>query len=713
MFSGAAVSDDQPTDSNRSQVMESTTETDRLLSRNHLSTLIVDNYYPYTFMNDQGHADGFCVDLVRAVVQVVGLEIDIQAGTWDQARAALETGKIDLLPMMAYSEERARVFDFSAPHTISFDAVFVVKGRHRIQSLIDLADKTIIVMKNDAAHDYLISRGITLPEKLVLTDSLPEALRLLDLGKGEAALMPKLVGLLHMKHMGLVNLDPSPVVVDNYQRRFSFAVKKGDKLLLHRLSEGLSIVKAAGTLDQIHQKWFALVEPAPIALQPVLKYILSVFAALMLIAVIFIVWSLSLRKQVALRTKKLEQEITEHLEAKDKLIETMQRLELATASGKLGVWDWNIQDNTLQWNEQMFEIYGITRDTFPGCFEAWKNSLLPDDLEMAMEASRAAVHGENDYNTEFRIVHPDGRIKVIKAHAMIIRDHTGSPLKMIGINRDITEHKQIEGELLRLNETLEYRVALEVTKNIRHELLLIQQSRLAAMGEMIGNIAHQWRQPLNALGLILFNIKDAYQFNTLDATYLDQAVSDGSRLVRKMSTTISDFSNFFRPDKEIIAFSALAQIRESVALVESSFQNSQISIHIDAPHDLNLLGFPNEFSQVLLNLLSNAKESILAHHRPIAGRVDVVLFEQDGRGCVSVCDNGGGIPPEILEKIFDPYFSTKEKGTGIGLYMSKMIIERNMNGDITARNIAGGAEFIVTAPLAAGNESREAGKIGS
>ena len=111
------------------------------------------------------------------------------------------------------------------------------------------------------------------------------------------------------------------------------------------------------------------------------------------------------------------------------------------------------------------------------------------------------------------------------------------------------------------------------------------------MGEMIGNIAHQWRQPLNALGLLLFNIKDAFQFNTLDAAYLDQAVADGNRLVQKMSTTISDFSNFFRPDKEISVFSALEQIQEAIALVESSFQNSNISIHIDAPHDLKTAGF--------------------------------------------------------------------------------------------------------------------------
>ncbi len=182
-------------------------------------------------------------------------------------------------------------------------------------------------------------------------------------------------------------------------------------------------------------------------------------------------------------------------------------------------------------------------------------------------------------------------------------------------------------DIRRINESLEQQIAQEVSKTMEQEHMLVRQSRMAAMGEMIGNIAHQWRQPLNALGLLLFNIKDAYQSNTLDAAYLDQAFADGNRMIQKMSTTISDFSNFFRPDKEIIAFSAREQIQEAIALVKSSFQQSQIAIHIDASMDIELTGFPNEYSQVMMNLLSNAKEAIRARDRLIPGRVDIVLTE--------------------------------------------------------------------------------------
>ena len=308
------------------------------------------------------------------------------------------------------------------------------------------------------------------------------------------------------------------------------------------------------------------------------------------------------------------------------------------------------------------------------------------------------------------LISRDGTERPIAYSGAPIRNGKGKITGVVLIFRDRTERKQAEEALaakqLQLEEfnlTLEKRIQETVAELRQKDQIMINQSRLAAMGEMIGNIAHQWRQPLNALGLLIYNIKDAFQFNTLNAEYLDQAVADGNRMVQNMSTTISDFSNFFRPDKEFVAFSATQQIRAAILLVESSYNNNNIAIHLDAPNDLELMGFPNEYSQVLLNLLSNAKEAVLGRnqlHQQLSRGVGIRLTERDGYGCVTVADNGGGISALILDMIFDPYFSTKDRGSGIGLYMSKMIIERNMYGSITARNIEEGAEFTVCTPLA-------------
>ncbi len=267
------------------------------------------------------------------------------------------------------------------------------------------------------------------------------------------------------------------------------------------------------------------------------------------------------------------------------------------------------------------------------------------------------------------------------------------------LQEDIKARAKAEDALRKLNETLEERVAEELDKNREKDLLMIQQSRLAAMGEMIGNIAHQWRQPLNALALVLSNIKDAYQFNELNAGYLEQSVATGTRMIQKMSTTINDFRNFFLPDKEATEFSVLDQINEAISLVEASFKHSNIFIYLDAPEDIHLTGFPNEYSQVLLNLLSNAKDAIIARGVE-QGRVEILVEQGAGQGVVLIRDNGGGVPEEILDKIFEPYFSTKHLGTGIGLYMSKMIIERNMHGSIQVHNTGEGAEFVISTPLA-------------
>lgn len=256
-------------------------------------------------------------------------------------------------------------------------------------------------------------------------------------------------------------------------------------------------------------------------------------------------------------------------------------------------------------------------------------------------------------------------------------------LGYIGTITNITERKRSEKYILELNQTLEKRIESEVARNMQQERILLQQSKLASMGEMIGNIAHQWRQPLTALSLIISNLKDSYEYNEFNEDVLNDAVHHSTLLILKMSHTIDDFRNFFRPNKEKMNFSLQKQIVDVVQLLEASFKSNNIILDYSKlqTEEIELWGYPNEFSQAILNVISNAKD-VLVERKIKNPKIELEVYSDKSNGYVVISDNGGGIDPKIFPHIFDPYFTTKDNGTGIGLYMTKLIIEQNMNGSI-------------------------------
>ncbi|MBP7489507.1 MAG: HAMP domain-containing protein, partial [Azospira sp.] len=256
------------------------------------------------------------------------------------------------------------------------------------------------------------------------------------------------------------------------------------------------------------------------------------------------------------------------------------------------------------------------------------------------------------------------------------KDEIGTLVNTFAAMRDQVQATQ--QSLRQLNEHLEQRVQEELAKNREKDHMLIQQSRLAAMGEMVHNIAHQWRQPLNALSLLVRNIKDDYDFQALTPEVMDRSVADAQRLLGRMSTTIDDFRDFFRPEKEMTQFDVSHAVEEAVFIMQGTLKSHGIELVEKLDPGVEAEGFPSQFAQAVLNILANAKEEILAR-KVAAGRIEIELQRQGETILLRVSDNAGGIAPEILPKIFDPYFTTKDKGSGIGLYMAKTIIEHNMN----------------------------------
>jgi signal transduction histidine kinase len=316
---------------------------------------------------------------------------------------------------------------------------------------------------------------------------------------------------------------------------------------------------------------------------------------------------------------------------------------------------------------------------------------------------------------EIHIMRFSGEMGVAEM-SVVETEWRGQPA-FLAILHDITERKKME-EIIReksnrleeLNKDLENTIREEVEKRRKHEQLLIQQSKLSAMGEMLGAIAHQWRQPLNAISILIQDIKLANQHGELDNDYINETVKTAKEQVRFLSQTIDDFRNFYKPCKEKSGFDVCNAILEILSLVNPQLVVSSIDVTVQTRDKDNrllktiaemftrydhmdehfiVLGYPNEFKQVILNLVNNARDAILEFRQQKKldkGRIDILIKEEHKKVVIHVKDNGGGIPDHILDKIFIPYFTTKPfgQGTGIGLYMSKVIIESNMDGKLFA-----------------------------
>jgi signal transduction histidine kinase len=279
-----------------------------------------------------------------------------------------------------------------------------------------------------------------------------------------------------------------------------------------------------------------------------------------------------------------------------------------------------------------------------------------------------------------------------------------------------------------LNKNLEARVEEELVARRKNEQILIQQSKMAAMGEMLGAIAHQWRQPLNVVGLIVQNMQEVQEKGRLNAEYVDKSVQKAMMHIDHMSRTIDDFRNFFKPDKGKKVFDTMRAVCDVLSLLSAELSADMIAWRLTChTHgktfynqkdiiecaEKTIEGYQNEFEHVVLNLINNARDAILANRRSgnreksEKGLLSFDFYNMNGKIIIEVSDNGGGIPPGVIDRIFEPYFTTKDtaKGTGMGLYMSKVIVEEHLNGMLTAKNNEEGATFTIALPQQHGGEA--------
>lgn len=354
---------------------------------------------------------------------------------------------------------------------------------------------------------------------------------------------------------------------------------------------------------------------------------------------------------------KLENKISENIKQKN-------ILEKAHEVAHIGAWELQIKDMQLTLSKQALLIAELSKENKHIDFSALENTVVESDWKDFYEAVKHTIDTGNELKSIHRILTSSGEMKWIHCRAKLNKDKNS----LLGIIQDITETKKLEKE------------------KQRQEELLYQQSKMAAMGEMIGNIAHQWRQPLSSISISASGAKFQKEMGNLTDDVFYNLMDKINDKTQYLSQTIDDFRNFYKPDKIKNLFTTKSIYEKTIQLVSTHFINKQIHIEHDI-QDTQIFSIENELMQVLINILNNARDAF-ENKKSIDKLVSIHIYTKNKKVYIEILDNAGGVPEKIIDRIFEPYFTTKHQsqGTGIGLYMSEEIVKKHLNGNLYVRN---------------------------
>ncbi len=287
--------------------------------------------------------------------------------------------------------------------------------------------------------------------------------------------------------------------------------------------------------------------------------------------------------------------------------------------------------------------------------------------------------------------HPDIHQKVLLLSKMYMQDIRFRTMLVDQNSRYNEKLQRQEKDLARYKYELTKLVKEETDAHLKHEKMLQQQAKMAAMGEMMDAVAHQWKQPLNALSMLGQLLQMDYSEGNVDEAYIDNLVKDMEGQIEHMITTLTEFRTFFRPDKEPEPFGLKRCIQTVMLLMKDELMRNQIEVHIESEREIIINGIENEFKHLILNIIANAKDAFVERERKQRS-IYIRFYEEDGNVILKIEDNAGGIPDDIIKDVFKPNVTSKKEGTGIGLYMSAQIAQK-LSGQLFVANTERGAEF--------------------
>jgi len=371
-------------------------------------------------------------------------------------------------------------------------------------------------------------------------------------------------------------------------------------------------------------------------------------------------------------------------------------------------------------NDEFCKISGYTKEELLGS----NHNIIrhPDVSQETFKVLWETILSKKPYKTTARNLCKNGDTVYLNTTITPILDENDEIKEFIAIRYDVTKEVELKKDLekkdeelktlnqtledrvkdqtrqlLELNQTLECRVKEEILKNKEKQKMLFWQSRMASLGQMLANIAHQWRQPLTELSITMFNIKKGAKANDIEK--IDEYYKESLQIIENMSRTIEDFSNFFNPNKPKEKFFLDFAIDEALVITKKLIEKDNILVKTSY-EKVEVFGVLNELSQVIINLIQNSKEAFICNNIK-EKKINIAIIKEHNFAIIKYKDNANGASSEIIDKMFEPYFTTKHQsnGTGLGLFMSKMIIEKSLDGTIEVINYKNGLQFDIRIPL--------------
>ena len=657
-------------------------EKEYLKQKKQITMCVDPDWMPFEKIENSKHI-GIASDYIKLISKKIQTDISlVKTTSWSQSLQKAKDRECDILSMAQETPKRTLYMDFTSPYAEVPTAIATKTGISFIDNLEKVKTRKLGIVKGYSLISLYKDKfpGINIVE----VDSVKDGLNKVESGEIFGYIDNSIVlnEEIQKNYLGQLNIS------GKFNVNFKLSVAtRNDKKILHNIFEKAILSIDKHTKQTILDKWIRTNYISKTDYTVVWK-ILIISA---IIIIFFIYWN-----------RRLNKEVKDRKSTEIKLKDSEERFRTLFDISPIMIDSFDENGRCTLWNKECEKVFGWTQDEI----NTHENNiaLFYPDPKIQQEVINSFTDTKNkNVFIEWHPITKSGKeIVTLWANVNLTNNETIN----IGLNITAQREAEIEAknktieienaknELDLLNSELKMLVAKEVKKSRQKDVILQQQSKMASMGEMVENIAHQWRQPLAQINSAVMLAYAIMHKNSFKNDKVEEKLTEIESLTEYMSKTINDFQNFFNPNKKKENFSLRQAIEKSLFIVKGSLASSYIEVVTDIDKVFMIDGYENELQQVIVVILNNARDALKS--RDIANpKININTKKMDDYYIIEICDNAGGVDSSIIEKIFEPYFTTKHqsRGTGLGLYMSKMIIEDGLKGKLLVENKGKGSCF--------------------